>query len=427
MTSPTNRSQAPWLYRVLLRFYPASFRHEYGGEMSAVFARRRRDALGAIDVAGLWLSTIAETIGNAALVHIDILRSDVRYTMRTLARTPGFTVTAFLVIALGIGATTAAFSVTDFVLIRPLPFVEPDRLVKIWERSPGYARMELSPANYRDWKQAATVFESMGMYHALAANMLGSGEPLRVEGAAVSADLFPTLGARPLMGRLFTTTDDTDGAPATVLLSYRLWQTRFGGDPTIVGQQVRLDNESCTIIGVMPREFRVPNADAQLWTPLRFTEQAYADRGDNWMYGVARLKRDTTLEAARAEMDVIAARSRAQYPKENANVGAALFPYGSEVSEQSRLLLLALSGAAGCVLLIACANLANLLLARALGRRRELAVRTAIGAGRERMLRQLMTESLLLAVGGGARSACAPCWSSRKSSPRSSCSSRPAC
>jgi predicted permease len=389
-------------YNLLLRLYPASFRNEYGEEMRLLFARRRREVTGPVTAVALYLQTIGEVIGNAVLVHLDLLGQDLRYTARMLRRAPGFAATAVLIVALGIGATTAAFSVTDFVLLRPLPFPDPERLVKVWERSRGYGRMELSPANYRDWKTASTVFESIGTYHGLAANMLGAGEPLRVEGAAVSFDLFPTLGVQPLIGRLFLDTDDREGAAGTTLLSYRLWQTRYGGDPAVIGQQVRLDDEAYTVVGVMPREFRFPTADALLWTPLRFTEENYVDRNDNWMYVVGRLRADATLEQARAQMELVAAQTRQQYPKENANISASVYRLSEEVSQQSRLLLVALCGAAGCVLLIACANLANLLLARAIGRRRELAVRTAMGAGRERMIRQLMTESLLLAGIGGA-------------------------
>ena len=390
------------IYNLLLRVYPASFRNEYGEEMRAVFARRRRDAAGPLGAGVLGLQTIAEVLGNAALVHWDLLRQDLSYTARMLRRAPGFAVTAVLIVALGIGATTAAFSVTDFVLIRPLPFPNADRLVKVWERTGSYGRLELSPANYRDWKQASTVFESLGSYHGLAANLLSSGEPMRVEGAAVSADLLSTLGVQPLIGRPFADSDDRGGAAGTTLLSYRLWQTQFGGDAGVIGQNVVLDDEPYTVIGVMPREFRFPSSNALLWTPLRFTEENYVDRGDNWLSAVGRVRAGATLQQVRAEMDVVAARSRQQYPSENANVGAAVYRLSDEVSEQSKLLLEALCGAAACVLLIACANLANLLLARALGRRRELAVRTAMGAGRERMVRQLMTESLLLAGIGGA-------------------------
>jgi putative ABC transport system permease protein len=389
-------------YDWLLHLYPASFRAEYGGEMRALFARRRRDAVGVVAPIALWLGTIGEVAGNAALVHCDLGRQDVAYTMRVLRRAPGFAVTAVLIVALGIGATTAAFSVTDFVLIRPLPFPESSSLVKLWERTRNYSRIELSPANYRDWTRSNTVFERIGMYHPMAGNMIGAGDPLHLTGAAVSADLFPTLGVQPLIGRLFVADDDRADAAATTILSYRLWQTQFGGEPDVVGREVTIDGEHYTVIGVMPREFRFPTSEAQLWVTTRFDESAYEDRGDNWLVAVGRLKRGTTIEQARAEMELHAAQSRQQYPKENENVYAAVVRFSDEVSTESRLLLLALCGAAACVLLIACANLANLLLARALGRRRELAVRTAIGAGRERMVRQLMTESLLLASIGGA-------------------------
>ncbi len=357
-------------YSLLLRLYPASFRNEYGAEMRALFARRRREAPGLMGGMALWMYTIGEVAANAALVHWDLLKQDVGYTIRMLRRMPGFAITAVLIVAIGVGATTAAFSVTDFVLIRPLPFPNADRLVKVWQRTKGYGRLELSPANYRDWTQASTVFERIGMYHPLAANLVGAGEPLNVAGAAVSVDLFPTLGVQPLIGRLFVDSEDREGVPGATLLSYRLWQTQFGGDPGVLGRQLLLDNEAYTVIGVMPREFRFPSSEAQLWTPTRFGEQNYVNRNDNWLQSVGRLRPGVTLEQARAELELLAAQSQQQYPAENVNVGAAVFRFRDEVSQQSRLLLVALSGAAACVLLIACANLANLLLARALGRRR---------------------------------------------------------
>ena len=393
------------LYRLLLHLYPRSFRHEYGEEMAHIFALRLDEAPPGLGRFVVWLESVLELAGNAAAAHWDILRADLRQTRRTLARTPGFTVTAILIVALGVGATTAAFSVTDFVLFRPLPFPEPDRLVKLWEVKPGYDEMELAPANYRDWKSASRSFESIGAYHWLDVNMNGKGEPVRLEGAAVSSDLFPTLGVRPILGRTFTAADDKSGAPRTVILSYRLWQNDFAGDRTIIGQHLDLDSASHTVIGVMPPDFLFPDSTAALWTTMSFGESAYQDRNDNWLYAIGRVHRGVTIGQVRTEWALLAARTAKQFGL-NERSSATAYDIRAEVSWRTRMLLAALSGASACVLLIACANLANLLLARSMERRRELAVRTAMGAGRERLVRHLMTESLVLAVTGGALGVC---------------------
>ena len=390
------------MLNALLRLYPASFRQEYGAEMRADFQQRSKHSSGMSGRFALWISLIFDTLFNATAVHCDILRQDLRYTWRTLRRSPGFALMAVLVIALGIGATTAAFSVTDYVLLRPLPFRDPERLVKLWERVPNYSRIELSPSNYRDWKKASHSFEAMGSFHEESANLVGQGTPERLEGTATDSDLLPMLGVQPLLGRFFTAEDDREGAPGTVILSYSLWHNLFGGEQSILGRKVILNDAPYTVIGVMPATFIFPDRDTEYWVPARYDSDAYSDRNNNYLQVVGRLKPGVSLEQASADVAVVAAQLEKQYPKENEKTGANVLRLRDELSQQSRMLLLALCGAALCVLLITCANLANLLLARALARQKELAVRAALGAGRERMIRQMLTESLTLAALGGA-------------------------
>jgi predicted permease len=388
-------------YRALLHLFPISFRREYGAEMTALFAARVRQTSRGLPMLALWIATVVDVVMNAGAAHWDVLAHDLRYTARTLVRSPGFALTAILVTALGIGANTAAFSVADFVLIRPLPFADPGRLVKLWEHPPGYGRFELSPPNYRDYKELNHSFAEMGAFHAISVNLVGEGEPQRLTGTAMTGEVLPLLGVKPLIGRAFSGADDRDGTEGTVLLSYGMWQRNFGGDPGVLGRSLLLDGAPRVVIGVMPRDFHFPSADAALWTLMPREERENQERDNNWFQVIARLKPGVTIENARADANVIAAQLEQRYPKDNQNVGASVIALRDELSSQSTLMLLALCGASICVLLIACANLANLLIARSLVRRRELDVRLALGAGRERLVRQLLTESLVIATVGG--------------------------
>jgi predicted permease len=384
----------------LLYLYPASFRADYGREMQSIVAMRLDDSSGAARL-GVWLETIADVIANSVAVHFDMLRQDLRYTARTLARSPGFALTAILVTALGIGANTAAFSVADFVLIRPLPYADADRLVKIWEgpRDGSNGRNEVSPALYKEWTQTARSFDAMGAHFAASVNLVGNGEPARLDAAFVTGSLLSILGVSPVKGRLITDSDVRDGS--SVIISSSLWQTRFGGDASIIGKRVLIDGAPRVIVGVMPEDFHYPNRRIAMWVPMSLEQINDEDIGNTYWYVLARTKKGVTHKQAAAEMVMIADRMRAVHPEALQEMSFAVDRLRDEFSRQQKLLLLALCGAAGCVLLIACANLANLLLARALVRRRELVVRSALGAGRERLVRQSITESLILALLGG--------------------------
>jgi predicted permease len=391
------------IYRLLLLLYPASFRADYGEEMAAIFQIQLRMARGVTRLT-LWFAVFHEVIMNAPAVHWDILKQDLRYTSRTLNRTRGFALTAILVTALGVGANTAAFSVADFVLLRPLPFADPDALVRLCEgprTGGGWGCMnELSPANFRDFKALSSSFGAMGAFTGSAANLVGIGEPRRLATTPVTPDVLSLLGVTPALGRVFDAREDDRRA---AVVSFGLWQSQFGADPSVLGRTVHLDGAPHTIIGVMPRGFYFPTRNVQLWTALTFQDDDYADRTNSYIHGVARLKKGVSFDQARADLEVIAARLARDYPESNAETGISFFRMRENMSPRFRLMLMALGGASLCLLLLTCANLANLLLARAASRERELAVRAALGAGRERLMRQLVTESLILTLlGGGA-------------------------
>jgi len=390
-------------YRALLRLYPKSFRAEYGAEMMQDFTRGWRDASTAARAALLAQAGVDVAV-NALGVHLDILKQDVGYAVRSLRRTPGFTVTAIVVAALGIGATTAAFSTADHVLLRPLPFAEPEHLVRLTENhaSLGYPRIEPSPPNYQDWKRMQTSFVSIEAFNGSTSSLVGSGEPERIMGASVAGGVFAILGRQATIGRTLTEADIQDQTNHGVVISDRLWRTRFASDPNVLGRTLTLDDATMAIIGVMPPDFHFPYRGTDFWRALRFgSAPSNNSRGNNYLEVMARLNPGVTLDQAQSEMRTIADQIAQQFPKEQAGKSVNVQRYRDDVGPQSRLLIWAVVGAALCVLLIACTNLANLLWSRALARRTELAVRAAVGASLDRLVRQMLTDSLVLAGAGG--------------------------
>lgn len=387
-------------YRALLRLYPSGFRAEYRDELIRTYAEQAKNITGPLAAVRRAAAALADVLPNAAAVHADLLGQDLLFATRSLRRTPGFAMTAILVVALGVGANTAVFSLADFVFVRPLPFDQPEQLVKLWQfsRSDG-SRNESSPANFRDWREQSRSFSSMACYTIRSHNLVGSGEPRELQAALTQPDVFQVLGVSPLIGRALSSSDMEAGP--CVVLSEGLWKSHFAGDPRVLGTTIQLNGTAHTVVGVMPGTFQFPYPTVEAWPSFQLRDENFIERDDTYIEVIARLKPGVTVGAANEDLRAISSRLEQQYPEANKDVEARPISLHG-IPARQRLLVLALCGAALCILLLSCANLASLFLARGAYRSHELAVRSALGAGRERLVRQLVTESLAVALLGGA-------------------------
>jgi putative ABC transport system permease protein len=424
-------------YAVALRLLPRELRERYGDDMRQTFEDRAADRHGldlvvlfAREVAdvvearyrptsrvrgpnhlrrGLRWSAIALAKAERAAPHnnprrhsVGSLTHDLRYAVRLLYRQPAFTAVAVMTLALGVGATTAVFTVVNGVLLRPLPYREPDRLVQLFHGRNGRLSMTYSPPNYRDVTTQSGVFSDAAALSPSSANLTGMGDPELLEGANVTTSFFSVLGVSPRHGRTFVDADGAEGAPAVVILSDALWRRRFGARPDAIGSTMRMDGKPFEIVGIAPPELTIP-AGAEYWRPLIFTRDNLSDkqRGAQWIGAIARLKPAVDLEQAKSAMAVVANRLSQEFPNTNKDRVMTAMRLQDRIVRGIRPALLILLGAVSLVLLVACVNVANLLLARASGRTREVAVRAAVGAGRGRLVQQFLAESVTLGLAGG--------------------------
>ncbi|HYK91035.1 MAG TPA: ABC transporter permease [Acidobacteriota bacterium] len=402
------------LFRLLLRVLPLEFRTEFGGEMEDLFRAQRAGVAregGAIGMLRLWWDTIVGIFTTAPREHLAILRQDVGYALRMMRANLGYTIIAVTTLALGIGANTALYSVIHAVLLKPLPYRQGDQLVVLRQQAPKLGEMNVpfSVTEIKDYREQNSSLGGLVEYHTMTFTLLGHGEARRVRTGVVSAEFFDLFGVRPILGRTFVPADDQPGAPAVLELSFEYWQKFLGGDPGIIGKTFEMNDRVHTVIGVLPPVPQYPNEnDVYMPTsacPFRSSPQMIAGRDHRMMRAFGRLKQDATLEQSRADLGTIASRLRKEYPQyypESTGYTAVSIPLQQELTRQAQPALIVLLAASCFVLLIACANVANLTLSRMARRERELMIRSALGANRSRLFRQLVTESLLMALLAGA-------------------------
>jgi len=396
------------MYRLLLRLFPRDIRREFGADMEALFEYHRRRAHG-FETLRLWARAVTDALRHGVALRIerllmDTIAHDVRFAVRSLIKQPAVAAAILLTLGLGIGANTAVFSVVHAVLLRPLPYPEPDQLVMIFEKRPAEGVMDnvVSPADYLDWARMSRSFSSMSAYQEATVDLTGVGDPIQLAAGAATPGFFEVLGTRMLHGRSFAPDEAVLGRQTVVVLGYGLWQQRFGGEATAVGRNVTVNGVAHRIVGVLGPEFESPAGPVEIWSPMVL--QAGSEpppRASHQLSVYARMKPDVTLEQARAEMDALGRQLEAEYPNESRGHGAHVISLRERMVGPVKPGLVVLTLAVAFVLLIACTNVANLLLARGASRRRELAVRAAVGATRARLLRQSLTESVCLAVASG--------------------------